>query len=80
MSNTHDLSQREWGCNYNIMKVYKRGQRLDLCGWYTGIKNGDYLILKNGSETTRYKVESVKYESDPRDMWNASVSFAPRDT
>ena len=79
MSNTHDLSGRNWGCNYNITQIYNRGTRLDLCGWHSGIKNGDYLILKNGTDTTRYKVDSVKYESNPQDMWSASVSFAPRE-
>ena len=78
MSDTHDLSSREWGCNYNIIQIYKRGMNLDLCGWHKGIKNGDYIILKNGTDTTRYKVDLVKYESEPRDMWNASVSFSPR--
>ncbi len=80
MSKTHDLSHRKWGSNYNVTKVYERGMRLDLCGWHLGIKDEDYLILKNGSETTRYKVESIRYVSDPSDMWFASVSFSPRES
>tara|TARA_A100001011_G_scaffold400362_1_gene514363 strand:- start:1980 stop:2219 length:240 start_codon:yes stop_codon:yes gene_type:complete len=79
MASVHDLSDRVWGCNYNIMESIDRGMKLDLIGWHRGIKDGDYLILKNGSDTTRYVVESVNYFSDPSDMWSASVLFAPRE-
>ena len=79
MASTHDLSDRVWGRNYNIMESIDRGMKLDLIGWHIGIEDGDYLILKNGSDTTRYVVESINYFSDPSDMWSASVSFAPRE-
>jgi len=39
---------------------------------------GDFLILPNKMETTRYRVASIRYENDPRDMWFAEAEFAPR--
>jgi hypothetical protein len=76
---THDLSGKSWGCSYNVMKIHDRGMRADLAGWQSGIKNGDFLILKQTAGTTRYLVESIRYESNPPDMWFAKVSFAPRE-
>ena len=75
---THDLSSKTWGCNYNVMEIHNGGMRVDLTGWRSGIKNGDFLILKQTDGTTRYLVESIRYESDPNDMWFAEASFAPR--
>jgi hypothetical protein len=54
------------------------GMRLRMAGWGLGIKDGDYLILPNGSNTTRYQVERISYRADPPDMWFADVVFAPR--
>ena len=76
---THDLSAKQWGRNYNIMEVHDKGMKVDLVGWASGIKNGDYLLLKQGDGTTRYLVDSIRYFDDPTDMWFASTSFAPRD-
>lgn len=42
---------------------------------------GDLLVLKSDREgdTACYRVDQVKYYSDPRDMWSADLSFYPRD-
>ena len=76
---THDLSAQTWGSNYNLMEVRDGGMEVDLAGWKSGIKIGDFLILKQRNSTTRYLVESIRYEQDPADMWFATASFAPRD-
>jgi len=75
---THDLSSKTWGCNYNVMQIHDEGMRVDLTGWHSGIKNGDFLLLKQTNGTTRYLVESISYCSNPVDMWFATASFAPR--
>jgi hypothetical protein len=49
-----------------------------MMGWGNGIRPGDYLIIANKDNTTRYKVDTIKYYSDPPDMWAAKLSFAPR--
>ena len=76
---THDFSLTYKGHNYNILDLEEGGLKGKLCGWASGISQGDFLILKNGSSTTRYLVDSIRYERDPADMWFAEVSFAPRD-
>lgn len=43
------------------------------------IAPGDFLILKNGTDTTRYQVETVEYDRDPRDLWSIVAAFAPRE-
>ena len=75
---THDYTQRTWGHDYTIFNVIDNGQRLRLSGWGFGIRTGDYLILPNGTATTRYHVDSIDYRMDPRDMWCAEATFAPR--
>tara|TARA_Y100000034_G_C6544303_1_gene234948 strand:+ start:147 stop:395 length:249 start_codon:yes stop_codon:yes gene_type:complete len=76
--NTHDYSVREWGHNYSIIEI--EGLQLRLTGWGRGISADDYIIIKNGDGTTRYKIDSIEYKRDPADMWFAEASFAPRDS
>ena len=78
MNNTFDLSMREWGKNYSITSIKDSGQQVSLVGWTRGISSGDYLILKNGSDTTRYIVDQISYFGTPNDMWKAEVTFYPR--
>lgn len=76
---THDLTKRMWGQDYAINEVIKNGARLRLVIWSSKqIVVGDYLIIRNGGNTTRYQVDEVKYCADPPDMLFAKVSFAPR--
>jgi MioC protein len=74
----HDYTQPEWGHSFNIIKSENGGHRLKVVGWGLGIKKKDYLILPNEGGTTRYRVTEINYYFDPRDMWNATLEFAPR--
>lgn len=75
---THDYTRRTWGHDYTTIDVIDGGMRLRMAGWGYGIKAGDYLIIPNGSGTTRYRMESIDYRLDPPDMWFADAVFAPR--
>ena len=78
---THDFgspAKRCWGHDYEISKIHDRGMKISLYGWCRGITVGDFLILQNGENSTRYKVESIRYANNPSDMWFAEVVFAPR--
>tara|TARA_Y100001963_G_C6672968_1_gene396015 strand:+ start:300 stop:548 length:249 start_codon:yes stop_codon:yes gene_type:complete len=75
---THDYSVRSWGHDYNILSINDNGLSLRLTGWGYGLSDDDYIILKNGMDTTRYKIDEVRYENNPSDMWFAEASFAPR--
>jgi hypothetical protein len=75
---THDYTRRAWGHDFSITNVISGGQSLSAVGWGLGISEGDYLILPNGDDTTRYQVEFVNYALDPADQWFAKLRFAPR--
>jgi hypothetical protein len=77
---THDLSQRMWGNNYEIWeKLDEFNVNLKLVGWCKGINEGDYLLLHEPTQgSTRYRVVEIKYEREPSDMFWATVKFAPR--
>ena len=80
MKKTHDLSSRTWGNNYSVMSIENKGHTINLTGWRKGISIGDYLIICNGSDTTRYIVQQIDYQDNPEDMFFATVRFAPRDS
>lgn len=76
---THDLSMRAWGRNYNILKIEDGGARIQIAGWATPRPDdGDFLILGNGGETTRYQAEKVETCGNPDDMFFAECRFSPR--
>lgn len=74
---THDYTNPGWGHDY-IFEPVEEGLKGNMMGWGHGLKNGDYLLLKNGNSSTRYKIESVEYLGNPPDMWKAKVRFYPR--
>ena len=75
---THDLTHVDYA-----FRPEGGGQRGHVACW-TGPKPGpgDYLILRNGTQTTRYRVASVDacLNVDPPTMWMARLVFAPRFT
>lgn len=75
---THDYTLRQWGHNFTITQVFDGGLKISMSGWKSGISEGDFLILPNGAETTRYRVTSIEYYNNPPDMWKATAEFAPR--
>lgn len=80
MSKEHDYSRGGWGHDVVVRLADSGGLRLDLTGWGFGLKAGDSIILPNTTHggTTRYRLDSVKYETDPPDMWSATATFFPR--
>lgn len=75
---THDYTRRHWGHDYTITKVLSLGKKLEMAGWGTGMKKGDFILLENGKDSTRYQFDKIEYKSDPHDMWFAIASFSPR--
>lgn len=74
---THDYTARYWGHDFTFAPL--PGSRGSMSGWGEGLKAGDYLLLPhNEGGTTRYVIDKIEYYRDPRDMWHATVSFAPR--
>jgi hypothetical protein len=78
---TIDVSRGTWGHNITVSVIHDGGQRLDVTGWLTPQPDeGDFLILANGEGTTRYKVDEIRPCFDPKDMFFAALTFAPRTT
>jgi hypothetical protein len=80
---THDyFRMRTWGHDYTWRPDPGSGGRTGTAtGWGpdTGgsIVEGDHLLLRNGDRSSRYRVESVSYYSDPKDMWTARLRHEP---
>lgn len=74
---THDYTKPRWGHDYTFSPV-NGGLKGELMGWGMGIEAGDYLIIRNGDGSSRYQVDEIEYFADPKDMWKATATFAPR--
>ncbi len=81
---THDFTDRCWGQDYAITSVSEKGLVIGMTGWGHGLKRGDFILLESQStdpdanKDTRYKVKSIEYRNNPRDMWSVVFTFAPR--
>lgn len=78
MNKTHDYTQQMWGHAVTITEVKDGGKQARCYGFGHGVSKGDYILLANGSYSTRYQVETIEHKSDPSDMWFADLVFAPR--
>lgn len=74
----HDYRNAKRGFGWNLTYRPLPDNKLSATGWGFGIKYGDYMLLTNGLEDTRYQVSKISYCRDPPDMWNAILTFAPR--
>lgn len=76
---THNYAMRYFGHDY-VFEPIDGGQKGRIMGWGEGISKDDFIILVgvNPSETTRYQFTRIRYYSDPPDMWEGDVVFAPR--
>lgn len=68
-----DYTQQSWGWAIKVLK-WKDEDHAEFRGIGYGIKKATVLLLKMESgKVGRYKVELVRYESDPPDSWLADV-------
>jgi len=80
---TWDCTGKSWGDNTEVVKVIDDGARLRLVGWHRQarrFREGDYLLIRNGRDTTRYRLTEVSTYLDPPDMWKGWAEFAPRES
>lgn len=78
---THDYRNGGWGHDIIIHTVIDKGLLLKVQGFGYGVAVGDYIRLAYRDSTngeTKYKVDKIAYYSNPRDMWTAELSWAPR--
>lgn len=80
----HDFSvdKRYWGHNFKLInKLDEDGLLWEIAGWCKNIKIGDILLL--GCDTDHlpaYKVKSIDYCGNPKDMFFAEVEWIKRST
>ena len=73
MGKDYDFTQQEPGYDY-ILEVADEDSEhkgFYMTGQGIGIKPGDHIILQDGPDNVRYRVESIDYYLDPPDMWLA---------
>lgn len=76
---THDYTESRWGHSVILHKKHDdKGLTWSVSGFGRNVDRGDFMILANGTGTTRYRVEEIEYYLDPKDMWRGVISFAPR--
>lgn len=73
----HDYTKRYWGHDYTFEPI-DGGMKGRMMGWGSGIEKGDFLLLDNEGQSTRYLVRRIEYFQDPPDMWRIDAVFAPR--
>ena len=73
---TYDMTRADYA-----FRPADDGQRGHISCWSgTKPRPGDYLILRNGADSTRYQATEVDpcMNVDPPTMWMADLVFAPR--
>lgn len=79
---THDYRVRGYGHSVE-WTTRDEGMTLNANGWGYGddghrIKAGDYIVISHSGGEGRYQFESIKYCSNPSDMWFAKLVYKPR--
>jgi len=74
---THDYRRRYWGHDYTWRPdPDSKGHTGSAIGWGAGISEGDFLILAGpDGGGSPYRVVSIRYFSDPKDMWEAKLEY-----
>ena len=73
----HDFRTQMWGHSARLSVTNDGGKTGKMNGFGSGIAPGDYLILPNDQSFASYRVDTIKYTSDPPDMWFATVTHDP---
>lgn len=78
---THNFTKHGWGHGISIFTTKDGGLTASILGHSsTRIHNKDYIVAadKGSADHSRYQVKKVVYKSNPRDMFEAQIKFAPR--
>lgn len=73
-----DWKDRRRGNDYTCFPTTEDGDRIKMVGWRTGLQKGDLLGLRHGdSHFAAYEIVSIRYKSDPADMFSADLKYQP---
>lgn len=72
----HDFRPHKlrWGWNGLSWSVSDDRKSAQMLGVGKGLEVGHFIALNHGGEDCGYKIESIEYLSNPKDMFNATVS------
>jgi hypothetical protein len=81
---THDFTSLTDLWTSFIFETHDYGKTGIVTGWRkTGkvrginVRKGNFLILPDKKKSSRYRVTSIVYYHNPRDMWKAHVAYDP---
>lgn len=72
----YDYTAQVCGSEY-AFEVTDCGSKAYMTGQRRGVKQGDSIVIKQGSLPSRYRVEQIEYYASPSDMWVAVLIREP---
>jgi len=76
---THDFSRGNmWGWAFYPTEIIDGGRSIKGHGFGPRISSGDWVIVPNGTRTTRYLIVTIETVRDPDDMFFFTAVFDPR--
>jgi len=73
----YTIPQRGWGYDFSVISI--NGDLITALGWGLGVEENDLILLGTKKGDKLYKVLSVEYMDDPRDMWKIRARWVPKD-
>lgn len=74
----HDFTMPAWGRDVYIRYSREEGYYVAM-GWTRGIQRGHYIeTVGDRKKIMRWRVESIEYYDDPKDMFRATFSVSKR--
>lgn len=68
---THDYTRYQSGIDYAFDPADPEGSKAYMTAQGGGMQVGDYIVLQENGQQTRYQIERIDYYLDPSDMWIA---------
>lgn len=74
----HDYRRGGWGRRIAMISNQRSvgtETHIDFTGWGRGIEEGHEIIATDGVQVQAFRVVSIEYKRDPKDMWSATVEY-----
>ena len=71
----HDFRPQKLGWGWNGLTFQQtKDKKAKMLGIGKGLKAGDYIAVRNGDDDIAHKIESIKYKTNPEDMFEAILT------
>ena len=76
----HDFRKGKltWGWNglsFSMVNETPGNQTAEMCGLGKGIKEGDFIYSSHGDMDIIWLIDRISYHQNPRDMFDANLSY-----